>query len=171
MALQNTDLFLVVRGGVNYKMSADQIKQFLGTNFIAANIVDRDALIPSLSIGDEVYVVDATGDPTITVGGAKYVWDGTSFLKVAEDESFDVTIAPTNLGYTSSPSQGLVTSSTGTDAILPLVDGTNAGLASPQMFVNSHVPVTTAGTTQTNPINVDANQVLSFNVDALLALP
>ena len=39
----------------------------------------------------------------------------------------------TNLGYTPSPTDGVVTSDTGTDATLTLVDGTNAGLVSPSM--------------------------------------
>lgn len=34
----------------------------------------------------------------------------------------------TDLGYTASPTNGTVTSSTGTDATIPLADGTNAGL-------------------------------------------
>jgi len=37
----------------------------------------------------------------------------------------------TNLGYTPSPTNGTVTSNTGDDAILPLADGTNAGLFTP----------------------------------------
>ena len=37
----------------------------------------------------------------------------------------------TNLGYTASPTNGLVTSSTGTSATLTLADGTNAGLFTP----------------------------------------
>ena len=36
-----------------------------------------------------------------------------------------------NLGYTPSPTNGLVTNSAGTDSTLPLVDDTNAGLMSP----------------------------------------
>lgn len=39
----------------------------------------------------------------------------------------------TNLGYTPSATNGVVTSDTGTDATLTLVDGTNAGLVSPSM--------------------------------------
>jgi len=35
----------------------------------------------------------------------------------------------TDLGYTPSPTNGIVTSSTGTDATIPLADGTNAGLS------------------------------------------
>lgn len=37
----------------------------------------------------------------------------------------------TDLGYTASPTQGVVTSNTGTDATLPLADSTNAGLMAP----------------------------------------
>jgi hypothetical protein len=36
-----------------------------------------------------------------------------------------------NLGYTASPTQGIITSDTGTDAIIPAADGTNAGLFLP----------------------------------------
>lgn len=37
----------------------------------------------------------------------------------------------TNLGYTPSPTNGIVTSDTGTDATIPLADATNAGLLTP----------------------------------------
>lgn len=37
----------------------------------------------------------------------------------------------TNLGYTADPTGGIVTSNTGTDASVPLADGTNAGLMAP----------------------------------------
>jgi len=40
----------------------------------------------------------------------------------------------TDLGYTPSPSNGIVTSSTGTDATLPLANATNAGLLKPAKF-------------------------------------
>ena len=40
----------------------------------------------------------------------------------------------TNLGYTASPTNGIVTSDTGTDATLPLADGTNAGLLKPAKY-------------------------------------
>ena len=40
----------------------------------------------------------------------------------------------TNLGYTTSPTNGIVTSDTGTDATIPLADGTNAGLLKPAKF-------------------------------------
>jgi len=40
----------------------------------------------------------------------------------------------TNLAYTPSPTQGVVTSDTGADATLPLADATNAGLMAPAQF-------------------------------------
>ncbi len=40
----------------------------------------------------------------------------------------------TNLSYISNPTQGTVISDTGTDAIIPLADGTNAGLLKPAKF-------------------------------------
>lgn len=169
MALTSTDLFIVERGGVQYKMDADQVKTFVQANYIAADIAARDAL--TLDTGDEVYVVDASADGTVATGGAKYIWDGSAFIKMAEDESFDVTIAPTNLGYTPSPTNGLLTSTTGTDATIPSVDATNAGLATPTMFTNSHVPATSALTATTNPVTVSAGQAVGFSVSALAALP
>jgi hypothetical protein len=43
----------------------------------------------------------------------------------------DVGLGTTDLSYTASPTNGVVTSSTGTDATIPLADGTNAGLLTP----------------------------------------
>jgi len=40
----------------------------------------------------------------------------------------------TNLGYTPSPTNGIVTSDTGTDATIPLADATNAGLLKPDKY-------------------------------------
>lgn len=54
----------------------------------------------------------------------------------------------TNLGYTPSPTNGIVTSNTGTDATLPLADGTNAGLLTPaeKTKIANSVPYTGATT-------------------------
>jgi len=43
----------------------------------------------------------------------------------------DITGGATNLGYTASPTNGIVTSDTGTDATLPLADTSDAGLLAP----------------------------------------
>jgi hypothetical protein len=52
----------------------------------------------------------------------------------------------TNLGYTPSPTNGIVTSDTGTDATIPLADDTNAGLLTPaeKTKIANSVPYTGA---------------------------
>ncbi|OEC59443.1 MULTISPECIES: hypothetical protein [Pseudomonadaceae] len=59
-----------------------------------ADIAARDALEGSLTSATFVLVQDATGDPTVTAGAALYAWNPstTSWLKVAEYESMDVTL-------------------------------------------------------------------------------
>ncbi|WP_165676576.1 hypothetical protein [Metapseudomonas otitidis] len=59
-----------------------------------ADIAARDALEGSLTSAAFVLVQDATGDPTVTAGAALYAWNPstTSWLKVAEYESMDVTL-------------------------------------------------------------------------------
>lgn len=185
MALQNTDLFIVERAGVQYKMTADQIAEFVGAvkDFTAATIADRDAgtLIPAgiaPKAGDRIFVTDASGDNTpgaeVDSGWAVYrvVSVGPDvYEKIQEQESMDLTIsASANLGYVAGPASGTVTSDSGTNATIPLADGTNAGLASPEMFNNNHVAVTTGLTAASNPINV-AGQELTFGVTQLTALP
>ena len=170
MTLQATDLLIVSRGGIEYKMDADQLKVFLQSDFIAATIGARDEL--TLDSGNEVYVIDATADTTVTTGGAKYIYDGTGFIKIAEDESFDVTIAPTNLAYVPSATNGLVTSSSGTDATIPAVTTSNAGLATPAMLAASHPAATASGTATVNPVTVDpTTQAVGFSIGQLAPLP
>lgn len=172
MALATTDLFQVERSGVQYQMTADQIADFVGAvrDFDAADITARDALT-GLVTGDRVFVLDASADATVDAGWAVYRYNASSaFDKIQEQESMDVVVTA-NLGYTASPTDGTVTNPLGTDATLPVVDGTNAGLATPQMFTDSHVAVTTTGTATTNPITVDGSQGLGFSIANLDPLP
>ena len=170
MSLQSSDLFIVERGGVQYKMDADQLKTFVRVSYIVADIAARDAL--SVGAGTRVLVQDASADSTVDSGFAVYWYDGTSYIKTAEGESLDVTVAPTNLGYTPASNQGTVTSSTGTNAVIPAVDGTNAGLATPTMFNNTHPAANTAGTAATNPVAINAGtQQISFSISGLSSLP
>ena len=76
----------------------------------------------------------------------------------------------TNLSYTASPTNGTVTSDTGTDATLPLADGTNAGLMAPAQ--HSKLAGIAAGATavavDATPTDGSANAVSSNGVfDAL----
>lgn len=174
MALLDTDLFIVERSGVQYQMAADQIADFVGAvrDFTATDITARDALT-GLNAGDRVFVTDASSEADVDAGWAVYRYDGSAFEKIQEQESMDLTIsASTNLGYTVSAASGTITNDTGTDAVIPLVDGTNAGLASPAMFTNSHVAATSGLTAATNPVNINAGtQVATFGITQLDALP
>ena len=62
-----------------------------------ADISARNAL--TLTSNAMILVVDATGDGTVTAGSALYFYThiGTTFTKVAEYESMDVTTAWTNI--------------------------------------------------------------------------
>lgn len=62
---------------------------------------------------------------------AIYDTSGTANAKVSITNLLSGAAGATNLGYTASATNGIVTSDTGTDATIPLVDGTNAGLMAP----------------------------------------
>jgi hypothetical protein len=104
----------------------------------AADITARDAL--SLPSNTMVYVADATGDPTVSSGGALYFYkaDTNTFIKVAEYESMDVVITWNSI-------QGKPTSS---------VSAIDAAVA------NSHVHI---NKTQLDKIDQDADGNLTYN--------
>ena len=180
MALQNTDLLLVERGGTQFHMTANQIAEFFGIveDHTATDIADRDAnysASPAVKVGDRVFVADASGDPDVASGWAIYRVASlapAAYNKVQEQESLDIVIPPTNLGYTASPTGGTVTSSSGNDVTLPVVDATNAGLATPDMLAKTHVAATAGLTPTNNPIVIDpATQVATFSIAQLSPLP
>lgn len=192
MALQGSDYFIIERGGSVYHILGSDILAYIqanigSTQFEVANITARNALT-GLTIGDRVFVIDATGDATVSSGWAIYVWRGSSFTKVAEQEGLDVVVGGANLSYIASPTQGVVVSSTGDDATISAANGTNAGLMVPaqvnklghltvtqavdldSMKATSHAPVTLAGSTNTNPLNISGQQ-LGFSISQLTAAP
>ena len=59
------------------------------------------------------------------------IHDGTQWNEVAYLSDISGGGGATDLSYTASPTNGIVVSSTGTDATIPLADGTNAGLITP----------------------------------------
>jgi hypothetical protein len=166
------------------------VQSNVGTGeYKVANITARNALNANMSLGDRVLVDDATGDATVGIGWAIYVWVASNtWTKVAEQEGLDVVVGGTNLSYTSGAGNGIVVSDSGTDATLPAADGTNAGLMVPAQFnklgfvtvtqavdldaieTASHAAVTTSGSATTNPIVV-AGQVLSFSIANLTTAP
>ena len=175
MALQLTDLLAIDRGGTHYKITGQEIVSLVGANFgtnlpPVADIAARDTLA-GLSIGDRVKVDDASADATVTSGWAIYLWDGAAWLKTGEQESLDVVVNPTNLGYTAAAANGTITNSNGTAATLPLADATNAGLFAPADFSKLALISVTAATdldpikTKTDFITVTA----AVDLDALAA--
>ena len=60
--------------------------------FVVADIAARDALAPTVIT--QAIVVDATGDATVQLGSATYVYDtvGAAWRKIAEHESMDLTL-------------------------------------------------------------------------------
>jgi hypothetical protein len=174
MALTGTDQFVIERGGTVYSVLSSDMLAYIQANigtseYEVADITARNALT-GLSTGDRVFVVDASADATVDAGWAIYIWRGAAFTKVAEAEMLDITAGGADLTYTASPTQGVVTSSTGTNATLPAADGTNAGLMLPAQFTALHAAVTRGGTTNNNPIVV-TGQVLTFSISNLTAAP
>ena len=193
MALQSSDNFVISRAGTLYRLSGSDVLAFIAANvgtseFEVADLTARNAL-SNCSIGDRIFVTDASADANVTSGWAIYIYRSPGvFTRIAEEEGLDVVAGAANLGYTAGASQGIVTSSSGTDATLPAADGTNAGLMLPAQFTKlgyltatgainldnlasaSHAAVTVGGTAATNPIEV-TGQVLSFNIAALTSAP
>jgi hypothetical protein len=195
MAFLSSDSLVISRGGTLYKTLGSDLLAYvrsgLGTSdYRVATIAARNALEGTLSAGDTVMVDDATGDATVESGWALYQWlQANTYRKVAEEGSIDISVGgTTNLNYSAAPTNGVVTSDTGTDATIPAGDGTNAGLLVPAQFnklgfltvtgaVNldtlaaaSHAAVTTAGSASTNPIVV-TGQALSFSIANLTSAP
>jgi hypothetical protein len=192
MAVQGSDYFIIERAGAVYSTLASDLLAYVQENvgtteYDVADIAARNALT-GLTTGDRVFVVDASADATVTSGWAIYVWRGAGFTKVAEQEGLDVSVGGTDLSYTPSATQGVVVSSSGTNATLIAADATNAGLMVPAQFnklafltltgaVNldsvasaSHAAVTTVGTANNNPLTL-SGQALGFSISQLTAAP
>lgn len=192
MALQGSDKFAIERSGTLYSGDIASVLAYvranLGTSeYSVADIAARNALT-GMTTGDIAYVVSAVGDATVNAGWAVYMWQGAAWSKISEQESIDVVAGGSDLSYTSSASQGVVVSSTGTDATIPAATGAIAGLMLPaqvdkaaQLTVTaatnldnmrnaSHAAVTTSGSANTNPIVV-TGQSLSFSISNLTAAP
>lgn len=105
-----TPLYQVVGGKlykINLETTASQVKLTDGSDVqtqlkallaaqgqsvtIVADIAARDAL-PDKKSGLDVWVKDATADPTVDKGAARYLYDGTQWVKTAEAESMDVVL-------------------------------------------------------------------------------
>ncbi|TGL97937.1 hypothetical protein [Leptospira jelokensis] len=72
------------------KIPVSQIPVFNPTVQIVNTIAERNALTPTVNL--PVYVKDATGDASVLIGGAFYLYelDSESWLKLSEMESMDI---------------------------------------------------------------------------------
>lgn len=91
-------------------------------------------------------------------------WDGN--WAIAQDSSSGGGGGATNLGYTASPTDGTVTSDTGTNATLTLADGTNAGLMAPADFTKLSGVETNADVTDTTNVTA-AGALMDSEVNSL----
>lgn len=91
------------------------------TNGVTTTAPSEDAVFDALALKQNVITLTTTG-----TNGASTLIGAT--LNIPQYSG------ATNLGYTPSPTNGTVTSSTGSSATLPLADATNAGLLKPDKF-------------------------------------
>lgn len=177
-----TDLLIVERGLAHYKFTPSELAEFLNTvqDISVTVITDRDALTNSeVKAGDRVFVGDATADATVTTGWAIYrVLTATdtevTYQKIQEQESMDMVVtAVTNLTVGAhDATQFEVLNTNGTGVVIPVVSATKAGLATPTMATNSHLPATAGLTSDANPVVVnEATQQISFSISNLPDLP
>lgn len=181
MPLNNTDLLLVERSGVQYHMTADQLADFVGAvrDYSAVDISGRDAgsLTPTgtLKAGDRVYVGDASDDPDVGAGWAIYrvmSVSPTVYERISEQESLDIVAVATNLLFLETPTGGTITNTGGTDAQIPFAGSGGAGLMSAAQFNQLHQAAFAGGTPATNPVNINAGtQSVTLNIAQLDPLP
>lgn len=73
------------------KIPASQLPTEAKSSIVVPTYADL-ATVTEKTEGTTVLVIDATGDATVSSGAAQYVWDGTSWLKIAEVESLDLVL-------------------------------------------------------------------------------
>jgi hypothetical protein len=137
--LRNTDNIgfrasLEGNSGTGFSVYIDPISDKTGKAFIVSDGDDGATLFLVTELGD------TTANSFIKIGGLV-----TEYLMADGSTSLGGGLpTPTNLGYTPSPTNGIVTSSTGTDATIPLGSSVNAGLLSPnaQTFYGQKVIAT-----------------------------
>ena len=104
-----------------------------------------------------------------TVDTVNFTGAAVTSSRVGNTLTVDIpaTTGVTNLSYTPSATNGIVVSDTGTDATITSVTGVNAGLATPTMFTNSHVPVTTTAGTVTITQSGTDSQTLKADITGI----
>jgi len=114
-----------------------------GTVEASNQLLSSLAVLRNISYVNQGYTQQINADKFVKLGGtsAQYLMaDGSTTTGGGGGGG------ATNLAYTASPTNGIVTSDTGTDATIPLADGTNAGLLTPaeKTKISNSVPYTGA---------------------------
>lgn len=100
------DLFVVGSDGVRVDILSDLYVDArvdakiagLSVLKVVADVSGRDA-IASPNEGEQVYVLDASGDSTVDSGAAKYIYDGSGWVKVYEEEGIDIDFSLMSVGW------------------------------------------------------------------------
>lgn len=126
-AIQNTDGNLTITGGSNKVINVSTTL----LNLINSALQSGDNVSNLINDANYITLADI---PTFVASD----YDLEDFTNTSADpfiRQSDVISGGANLEYTPSPTQGTVTSDTGTDAIIPLADVTNAGLLKPAKYI------------------------------------
>jgi len=141
-------------------------KQASSANLTGLSALSYSGFVPFVRMSSPgVFTLD-TSTYLTSVGIANLTATGTpsATTYLRGDNTWATVISgATNLTYTPSPTNGIVVSDTGTDATLPLADGTNAGLLKPAKFT---VLENTSGT---NTGDQDLSNLVVKNADITAA--
>lgn len=88
---------ILTQTDIQAMIDASAVSGGSGSTIVVNDIAARDAL--TLTENAFVFVVDASADTTVASGGATYVYrqSNTSFTKISEAESLDITLSYNNI--------------------------------------------------------------------------
>jgi len=129
--LDDTNLAYIASGTLNGGTGIATFTRSDATEFT----VDLSALLDDTSVTVNNTLTSTSTTEALSANQGKTLKDTADTLATAVGlNTTKVTNVSTDLGYTASPTNGIVTSSDGTDATLTLATTANAGLLSPAQF-------------------------------------